>query len=356
MAVNLSCGHYRMALAQSEQFDRIGVQGEPLLSLSTHRLRVLALHYAGDQPQARVHAEQVLQRMAHSGHLNRFTHGFGVQYDQSVASLTVLARVLWLQGLPEQAWRAARQALDIAVQIDHGTSICYTLALASCLIAHYNGDAANARALLQLLLEQSQKHSVQLFNNWGRQYAQVIDPANAVPVPVQSSGLIREVMVTLDERFVDDALVERARTGDAGWSAAEILRARAVALVKGSEWPLHEQARSHKGSVSGANSELCAVSCGSEPARKSARSDTAETREAEQTLQQALAIARSQGALAWELRSAMDLAQLWQRQSRYREALDLLSPLYRRFTEGYATPDLRKVRLLLDSLREQCPA
>ena len=90
MAVNLSCGHYRMALAQSEQFDRIGVHDEPLLSLSTHRLRVLALHYAGDQPQARVHAEQVLQRMAHSGHLNRFTHGFGVQYDQSVASLTVL--------------------------------------------------------------------------------------------------------------------------------------------------------------------------------------------------------------------------------------------------------------------------
>ncbi|MER2104781.1 MAG: transcriptional regulator, partial [Pseudomonas atacamensis] len=343
-------------LAQSEQFDRIGVHGEPLLSLSTHRLRVLALHYAGDQPQARVHAEQVLQRMAHSGHLNRFTHGFGVQYDQSVASLTVLARVLWLQGLPEQAWRAARQALDIAVQINHGTSICYTLALASCLIAHYNGDAANARALLQLLLEQSQKHSVLLFNNWARHYAQVIDPDNAAPISTQSSGLIREVMVTLDERFVDEALVERARTGDAGWSAAEILRARAAALVKGSEWPLREQARSPKGSVSGANSELCSVSCGSEPARESARSDTAETREAEQILQQALTIARSQGALAWELRSATDLAQLWQRQSRHREALDLLSPLYQRFTEGYATPDLRKVRLLLDSLREQCPA
>ncbi|MBV4487137.1 helix-turn-helix transcriptional regulator [Pseudomonas sp. SWRI153] len=328
MAVNLSCGHYRMALAQSEQFDRIGLHGEPLLSLSTHRLRVLALHYAGDQPQARVHAEQVLQRMAHSGHLNRFTHGFGVQYDQSVASLTVLARVLWLQGLPEQAWRAARQALDIAVQINHGTSICYTLALASCLIAHYNGDRQNARALLQLLLEQSQKHSVQLFNTWGRHYAQVIDPDNAAPVSARSSGLISEVMVTLDERFVDDALVARARNGDAGWSAAEILRARATALLKGTQKPLREETLA----------------------------ENAQTRDAEQTLQQALAIAKTQGALAWELRSATDLAQLWQRQSRHREALDLLSPIYQRFTEGYATPDLRKGRLLLDSLRDQCPA
>jgi predicted ATPase len=246
--------------------------------------------------------------------------------------LTVLARVLWLQGLPEQAWRAARQALDIAVQINHGTSICYTLALASCLIAHYNGDRESARALLQLLLEQSQKHSVLLFNNWGRHYAQVIDPDNAAPVSAQSSGLIREVMVTLDERFVDDALVERARNGDAGWSAAEILRARAAALLMGSEKPLREQAR------------------------ESALSDTAETREAEQTLQQALTIARSQGALAWELRSATDLAELWHRQSRYRDALDLLNPIYQRFTEGYATPDLCKVRRLLDRLRDQCPA
>lgn len=351
MAVNLSCGHYRAALAQSEQFDRIGVHGEPLLSLSTHRLRVLALHYAGDQPQARVHAEQVLQRMAHSGHLNRFTHGFGVQYDQSVASLTVLARVLWLQGLPEQAWRTARQALDIAVQINHGTSICYTLALASCLIAHYNGDRQNARALLQLLLEQSQKHSVLLFNTWGRHYAQVIDPDSTKPVSAQSSGLIREVMVTLDERFVDDALVERARNGDAGWSSAEILRARAVALLKGFERPLCEQARSHKGFMSSASSV-----CGSEPAREESLTDTAQTREAEQTLQHALSIARIQGALAWELRSATDLAHLWQRQSRHREALDLLTPIYQRFTEGYATADLRKVRLLLDSLHDECPA
>ncbi|WP_426157357.1 ATP-binding protein [Pseudomonas sp. TSRC2-2] len=332
MAVNLSCGHYRTALAQSEQFDRIGLHGEPLLSLSTHRLRVLALHYAGDQPQARVHAEQVLQRMAHSGHLNRFTHGFGVQYDQSVASLTVLARVLWLQGLPEQAWRTARQALDIAVQINHGTSICYTLALASCLIAHYNGDRANARALLQLLLEQSQKHSVLLFNNWGRHYAQVIDPDNAAPVSAQSSGLIREVMVTLDERFVDETLVERARNGDAGWSAAEILRAHAAALLKESEKPILE------------------------PARESARAGATKILQAEQTLQQALIIARSQGALAWELRSATDLAELWQSQSRQREALDLLTPIYQRFTEGYATADVRKVRRLLDRLRDQCPA
>ncbi|MCU7250858.1 ATP-binding protein [Pseudomonas koreensis] len=336
MAVNLSCGHYQMALEQSELFDRLGLDGDPQLLLSTHRLRVLALHYAGDQLQARIHAEQVIQRMAHSGHLNRFTHGFGVQYDQSVASLTVLARVLWLQGLPEQAWRTARQALDIAVQIDHGTSICYTLALASCLIAHYNGDQQNARALLQLLLEQAQKHSVLLFHTWGRHYAQVINAGAETLAPPNNSGLIKEIMVTLDSAFIDDDLLARANSGAAGWSTAEILRVRAEGL-------LAEESR-----------------CLDEPlgglTRESAGAAASNSELAETVLQQALSIARRQGALAWELRSATSLAQLWQRQSRHHEALQLLTPIYQRFTEGYATPDLRKVRALLDELHRQLHA
>ncbi|MEZ1314504.1 winged helix-turn-helix domain-containing protein [Pseudomonas fluorescens] len=313
MAVNLCRAHYHMALEQSQQFDRLGLHGDAVLSLSTQRLRVLALHFAGDQAQARLNAEQVLQRMTQSGHLNRFTHGFGVQYDQSVASLTILARILWLQGHPEQAWQTARQALDIALQINHGTSISYTLALAGCLIAHYNGDQGTARELLRLLLEQAQKHSVQLFHTWARHYAQVIDHDEA-RLPFQSSlGLIKDILITLDGRFVDDELVLRADTGVAGWNTAEILRARADVLLA-EDYLLNSAA-------------------------------------AESMLIRALNVAKHQGALAWELRSATSLAQLWQRQGRQRQAYTLLAPIYHRFSEGHATPDLVKVRRLLDQLQ-----
>jgi predicted ATPase len=318
MAVNLCCANYQMALEQSRQFDRLGLHGDPVLSLSTHRLRVLALHFAGDQQQARMNAEQVLQRMAQSGHLNRFTYGFGVHYDQSVAALTILARILWLQGQPEQAWRTARQALDIATQINHGTSICYTLALAGCLIAHYNGDTRTARELLRQLLDQAQKHSVLLFYTWARHYAQVIDSAEA-HLPLQPGvGLIKDIMVTLDGSFVDDALLQRADTGTAGWSTAEVLRARADALL----------------------AENCPL----------------KTEAAEAVLIRALNVAKHQGALAWELRSATSLAQLWQRQGLYQQAHELLAPIYNRFTEGFSTPDLSKVRRLLDELHGQLHA
>ncbi|MDR9752369.1 winged helix-turn-helix domain-containing protein [Pseudomonas sp. SZMC_28357] len=311
MAVNLSCGRYQEALAQSLEFDRLVMHGDALVALSTHRLRVLALHFAGQQTLARSNAEQVLQRMAQSGHLNRFTHGFGVQYDQSVAALTILARILWLQGQPQRAWLTARQALDIALQINHGTSICYTLALAGCLIAHYNGDAPTARELLRLLLEQSQKHSVPLFQLWARHYAQVIDPEAEHPAPTHGSGLVRDVMVTLDPRRVDYVLLARAEDGSAGWSSAEIFRAEA------------ERVLSHNPT------------------------------QAEALLQRSLAVARQQGARAWELRSATSLARVWQSQGNAPQAFALLAPVYAGFTEGLATPDVLAAQQVLEPLHGQ---
>jgi len=61
-------------------------------------------------------------------------------------------------------------------------------------------------------------------------------------------------------------------------------------------------------------------------------------------------VARVQGALAWELRSATSLARLWQRQGRDRQARELLSPIHQRFTEGHATPDLATAQRLLGEL------
>ena len=306
MAVNLCCGNYRQALAQSLHFDQLGPQAAPLLDLSAQRLRVLAQHFAGDQALAQHNGEQVIQRMAHSGHLNRFTHGFGVQYDQSVASLTILARILWLRGFPERAWRTANQALELALQINHGTSICYTLAVAGVVIARYNGDATTAHSLLDLLMQQAQKHAVQLFHTWARHYA-----GTAPDEDLQGLGLVADTLVTFNASTVDAAMFERARNGAAGWCTAEILRVRAEHID--------------------------------------------DPQAAEALLLEALGLAHQQGALAWELRSATALARLWQRQDRRQAARELLNAVYARFTEGFATQDLIGVRRLLDELQDKRP-
>jgi predicted ATPase len=61
-------------------------------------------------------------------------------------------------------------------------------------------------------------------------------------------------------------------------------------------------------------------------------------------------LARRQGALAWELRAAMNLARLRANQGRQREARVLLEGVYNRFTEGFETVDLLAARSLLIEL------
>ena len=71
--------------------------------------------------------------------------------------------------------------------------------------------------------------------------------------------------------------------------------------------------------------------------------------QAEATLcfQQARDIARHQQAKSLELRAAMNLARLWQRQGKSGAAYQLLAESYGWFTEGFATVDLQEVQGLL---------
>jgi predicted ATPase len=71
---------------------------------------------------------------------------------------------------------------------------------------------------------------------------------------------------------------------------------------------------------------------------------------AEELYRKALGIAREQEAKLWELRAAASLARLWRDQGRRAAARDLLAPVYGWFTEGFATPDLKAAKALLDEL------
>src|SRR6202011_2950841 len=75
---------------------------------------------------------------------------------------------------------------------------------------------------------------------------------------------------------------------------------------------------------------------------------------AEELYRKALGIAEEQEAKLWELRAAVSLARLRRDQGRRAQARDLLAPVYAWFTEGFATPDLKEAKALLDELHERC--
>jgi predicted ATPase len=72
--------------------------------------------------------------------------------------------------------------------------------------------------------------------------------------------------------------------------------------------------------------------------------------EAEACFQRALDVAHRQEAKALELRAAMSLARLWQRQGKQAAASALLAPIYGWFTEGFDTADLQEAQALLEAL------
>jgi len=67
----------------------------------------------------------------------------------------------------------------------------------------------------------------------------------------------------------------------------------------------------------------------------------------------AMTLAGQQAALSFELRAGLELAQLWIDRGQMRRAHDLIEPIYGRFTEGLATPDLVLARRILEQTSVQ---
>ena len=71
---------------------------------------------------------------------------------------------------------------------------------------------------------------------------------------------------------------------------------------------------------------------------------------ARRCFEQALDVARGQGAKLWELQAATSYARMLRDQGKPAEAAALLAPVYAWFNEGFDTMPLRQARALLDEL------
>jgi predicted ATPase len=79
----------------------------------------------------------------------------------------------------------------------------------------------------------------------------------------------------------------------------------------------------------------------------------ADISEGEAHIRQSLELARERRLPSLELRCSISLARLWAGRSANKQALELLEPIFRRFSEGFNTPDLLAAATLLEELRSQ---
>ena len=335
-AHRLTRGEYRDALGLAEKFRAVAAETADQSDVPIgSRLVGLALHILGDQPGARRHLEPLVRSrvaMARSSHIILY------QYDQRVLLDGYYARVLWLQGCGDQARQITESLVDYVRTKDHVLSFLYALLIAACPIALYVGDLTTADHHVRLASELAARHALEVWDAWARCFEGVLlikrgdDRAGAqllqsalerLPEPAlhhHMSLILTELAASLggagqvaEGLAVVDRALARAEQTEAGWCLAELLRTKGELLLLGRV----------------PNAVVTAEAC----------------------FQSALDVARRQGALSWELRTATSLARLWRGQQRVTQARELLGPVYRRFTEGFETADLIAARALLDSVR-----
>jgi predicted ATPase len=292
------------------------------------------LHLLGQQADARRHIEAMLHRYVTSVHR---LHIIRLGYDQQVLAHNTLASILWLQGFPDQAVRIVERNVEYARSLDHELSLCNALGQCACWIALLVGDLAAAERYVAMLLDHSAKYALPAWHASGRCFDGIL----RIKQGNVADGL-NVLRTGLDElsktRFETRYLPFLAQLAEASSRVGEIASGRAAI----------EQAleRCHRDEELWYLPELLRIK--GEILLREGGSDAIAA--AETQFLQSLDWARRQEVLSWELRAATSLARSWRSQGRPGDAREQLASVYGRFTEGFATADLRAAKQLLDEL------
>jgi predicted ATPase/DNA-binding winged helix-turn-helix (wHTH) protein len=332
-ACRLNHGEYQVALKLAQRFDSLAQnRGDPADLPIGDQMIGTSLHYWGDQTNARRHIERMLggcvapvQRLP----LVLF------QFDQRVVARVALARILWLQGFPDQARRTAQSTVHDARALNHSVFLCLALDKAACPVALFTGDLAAAESYVAMLLDSSAAHALPIWQAEGNRFRATLLIRNGDFDTGQQ--LLRAALEQLPEAsfqpyftwFLGELAQGLGRAGQVAQGLDAIEEALARSERNEDRWCVAELLR-----IKG---ELLLLQGGSDAAAA-----------AEDHYQQALGLARHQGALSWELRVVTSLARLRRDQNRSAEAVALLAPLYGRFTEGFETADLKAAKTLID--------
>jgi predicted ATPase len=260
-------------------------------------------------------------------------HFFG--FDQRIYAPISLARALWLRGFLDQAHRIAKSCVDESLSRANPLSICISLTYCSPVFL-WSGDLRTADDYVERLIEHAGRHLLAPYRAAG------LGLKGALAIARDESetciDLLRDAMEILtvkklhlwfgehtgelaeglrkigqveEARLAIDRAIARATDCGTTFWMAELLRIKAQVLAAIPQY--------------GRDS---AINC----------------------LTEALAVAKSQSALALELKSTIALARLVAEGGQRDQARHDLALVYGRFTEGFDTADLRIARQLMEVL------
>ena len=281
-----------------------------------------------------VEARQYLQRAIAFCDSDRATvTDLRFSFDHKVTALAFLAWVLCALGHLEQADAAATEALTLSVRLENANTSSMAM-VGMTFLAEFRRDAEDLRKYADAQAALCAEYGITMFGNWAKFGQGLVQSWSEDP----HAGIVamRAALVASESAHVGMfhtmhlGFLAEANAGIGERELALALLDEAIALATATkEGNFEAELHRMRGEV------LLAQDKGA----------------AEASFERALSIARHQSAKLWELRAAVSLARLWRDQGRNDKAADLLAPVYGWFTEGFATPDLKTAKELLDILR-----
>jgi predicted ATPase/DNA-binding winged helix-turn-helix (wHTH) protein len=325
-------GDFKTALQYAQQSSTaLGTITDPESIVVARSALGSALHQFGDLRSARVELEAALRQRPEPRRPNTISLGF----DPHVYAGVALARTLWLLGYPTQAVERARHTVESVARMDHPVTLSVALAWTISVFL-WTGDLESAERHIDWFTSHAEAHSLAPYLAVGRglrgdlairrgDAERGVESLQDCMIELQSARY-GQLTTTLNISLVQGlAMVGR-------YSEGMTLIDETISAVE-ENGPLSHipELLRVKGNI---------VLAMPQPAEK----------EAEACFVESLEWSARQGALAWELRAATDLAALWGKQRRPDAARALLLPVFARFVEGLDTADLMAAKRVLESL------
>jgi len=301
------------------------------LVLQAHHTQWATRFHLGLHAECLSHIEEGLQLYARGDYRSHAAIYGG--HDPKVCACGEAAYSLWLLGQPERAAARADEALAWARGLDHSGSLAHALEM-NLLLHCYRRDARKVMALADEIIDFAERENFpvhkakgDVFRGWA--LAQLGDPREGVDLMRRGLASQQDVGTREDHPIFFDMLGEGfGMLGDAAEGLHAIEQALSETKATGLVFWTAELHR-RRGELLRTRGELA---------------------KAQLEFRRARRIARSQKAIALELRAAMSLARLWSDDARGREGYEILASVQQRFTEGFATVDLVEAKALMEAM------
>jgi predicted ATPase len=324
-------GDMAAALKNAERFlRRAERQDDDGLLLMGHRIYGSSLVWRGDTLRGSEHLQRALG-MYRPEH-DRLAYVFS-QHPRT-AALAHLSLALQHLGRPDRAMAAGWEAISQAKRIEHFNSIAYSLCFVSLLIM-LRRDIETLRRTAGELLELSERHNASYWALWAKPMLGWIKAQEGeIEFAIQEMHESTEALNKQDANLwvPQTLLLEAEILGEAKqYQRAYRLLDEAQALIEPLDQRFYE-AELHRvrGAVILAEGADCEAGLAN--------------------IDRAIDVARRQNSRFLELRASISKARLWRMHGRRDEAHAMLEPVYKSFSEGFATTDLVEAKALLDSI------